>query len=74
MTTKRMVWWKIVVGAVLVLVSTRSLLYPGSRTLQPDNETQAGAMLFVDLVFLFLGVWLIYRGMKPKTMEPDFRP
>jgi antitoxin HicB len=47
-STKGYVWWKIIVGALLVYIETKQLFYPGMRALQPSNSTQAASMLFVE--------------------------
>jgi hypothetical protein len=62
--TKGLVWWKIIVGALLVYIEVKQLLWPGTRALQPSNGTQAASMLFVECALLLLGVWLIYSGMR----------
>jgi hypothetical protein len=61
--TKGPVWWKIVLGALLVYIETKQLLYPGTRSLQPSNHTQAASMLFVECALMLLGAWLIFSGI-----------
>jgi hypothetical protein len=66
MNKKSFVWWKIVLGAVLILVETKQLFNPGSRALQPSNATQATSMLTVECAVLLLGAWLIFSGLRAK--------
>ena len=66
MNAKGLVWWKIIIGAVLIYIESKELLSPGTRALQPDNPTQATSMLIVEWALLLLGVWLAFFGIKGK--------
>jgi hypothetical protein len=58
------VWWKIIIGFLLVSVEAKQLLSPGTRALQPSNGTQAVSMLFVECALMLLGLWLIFSGIR----------
>jgi hypothetical protein len=69
MNTKGFVWWKIIVGAILVYLESKQLINPGSRAFQPSNSTQAATMLVVECALLLLGAWLIYSGSKARSSK-----
>lgn len=60
MGPKGPVWWKIIVGAVLVYIEVKQIVYPGTRALRPSNPTQAASMLFVECALILLGAWLFF--------------
>ena len=64
MEAKGPVWWKLVLGFLLVSVETKQILFPGTRALQPSNGTQAASMLFVECSLMLLGLWLIFSGIR----------
>jgi len=64
MNIKGLVWWKIIIGFLLVFVEAKQLLFPGTRALQPSNGTQAASMLFVECALMPLGLWLIFAGIR----------
>jgi hypothetical protein len=64
--SQKFIWWKVVLGFVLIYVEIKQLLLPGARALQPDNATQAASMLFVECMLLLLGLWLVFSGLKGK--------
>ncbi len=56
------VWWKIIVGGVLVLVMANNLpLYLG-------GSTQANTGLALSALAIFGGLYLIYRGAYPPNI------
>jgi hypothetical protein len=58
MNEKRVIW-KIVVGAVLVLITA------GDLPLYMNGSTQANASLAISALVIFGGLYLIYRGLYP---------
>lgn len=53
------VWWKVVVGGILVLATAMNLpLYFG-------GSTQANTGLTLSILAIFGGLYLIYRGLFP---------
>ena len=56
-----MVIWKIVVGAILVVVSVANL------PLYMNGSTQANAGLAVSFLMIFGGFYLVYRGIYPNA-------
>ncbi len=59
------VWWKIIVGTLLVYINVKHLIFPGTRAFQPSNPTQATTMLIVAWALLLLGAWLVFSGVRP---------
>jgi hypothetical protein len=64
--SQKFIWWKVVLGFVLISVEIKQLLLPGTRALHPDNATQAASMLVVECMLLLLGLWLVFSGLKGK--------
>jgi hypothetical protein len=60
MNTNRVVW-KIVVGAVLVLIAGSNL------PLYINGSTQANAGLAMSMLAIGGGLYLVYRGLYPNT-------
>lgn len=61
MNGPKRVLWKIIVGAILVLVTANNLpMYFG-------GSTQANAGLAMSVLMTFGGLYLIYRGLYPTT-------
>jgi len=58
MNAQRVVW-KIVVGAVLVLISASNL------PLYMNGSTQANAGLAMSMLMILGGLYLAYRGLYP---------
>ena len=53
------VWWKIVVGAIIVLIQVANLpLYLG-------GGTQANTGLALSILLMIGGFYLVYRGFYP---------
>lgn len=68
------IWWRIVLGSLLIYLETKQLLFPGARALQPSNSTQATTMLVVEGTLLLVGLWLVISGIKAKDKKPPTPP
>ncbi len=64
MNTRNVVWWKVILGVLLVYIEAKQFISPGSRAFQPSNSTQAGAMIFVQCALLLVGLWLTISGIR----------
>ena len=54
-----MVIWKVIVGAILVVISAVNL------PLYMNGSTEANAGLAVSFLVIFGGLYLLYRGIYP---------
>lgn len=59
------VWWKVILGAVLVLNEINSRVNPAPNMLKADNAAQQFGMNVTEVVIALIGCWLIYSGTKP---------
>jgi len=66
MNTAGVVWWKIIIGALLVFIEAKFLLHPNTRTFQPATHAEGSVQLVVEYALLFLGVWLIFSGIRAR--------
>jgi len=63
--TEKPIWWRIVVGSLLVIIEVKNRIAPAPNLLKASNEGQQGAMYGVMVAVIVLGCWLIYSGAKP---------
>ena len=56
-----MVIWKVIVGAILVVISAVNL------PLYMNGSTEANAGLAVSFLVIFGGLYLLYRGIYPNV-------
>ena len=56
-----MVIWKVIVGAILVVISAINL------PLYMNGSTEANAGLAVSFLVIFGGLYLLYRGIYPNA-------
>jgi ABC-type glycerol-3-phosphate transport system permease component len=59
METRKISWWRLVLGFVLVYINGKLLLFPQTRALKPANSAQAAGMATVDVVLMAVGIWLL---------------
>ena len=59
------VWWKVIVGMLLILVEVKNHVFPSANLLKANNEGEQLGMYFVMVVLIGLGCWLVYSGIKP---------
>jgi len=64
------VWWKVIIGTLLVYTEAKHLFFPGTRALQPSNPSQAAGMLVAEYALVLLGAWLIFSGIRARR-GPD---
>lgn len=57
-------WWKIVLGAVLMYIGLKDLLFPQTRALQAANSAQEVGMFIVSGAIILLGAWLLISGVQ----------
>ncbi len=65
-------WLKIILGALLVYVSLKLVLFPQSRTLQAANLGEEIGMFIVDAAMTILGGWLLISGIRAGLRNPPF--
>ena len=61
----KLVWWKIILGILLIFIEVKNHLFPTADLLKADNQTQQAGMYFMMVVLVVLGCWLVYSGIKP---------
>lgn len=59
------VWWKVIVGALLILVEVKNHAFPSANLLKANNEGEQLGMYIAMAVLIGLGCWLVYSGIKP---------
>jgi hypothetical protein len=63
--TEKPIWWRIVVGSLLVIIEVKNHIAPAPNLLIASNVGQQAAMYGVMVAIIVLGCWLIYSGAKP---------
>jgi hypothetical protein len=65
----RPVWWKVIIGLIIAFNAINKMLH---RTAPPPNvnRDQFQGMQDMQIVILFLGLWLIWWGTKPLRKKP----
>ncbi len=64
------VWWKVIVGSIIILVEIDSHIHPAPNLLKADNATQQNAMNGAMIAIIIFGLWLIYSRVKPTWRKP----
>jgi len=59
------IWWRIVVGSLLVIAEIKNHVAPAPNLLKASNEAQQQGMYIASVAIILLGCWLIYSGVKP---------
>ena len=62
---ERPVWWKIIIGTVLILVEVKNHAFPSANLLKANNPAEQFGMYLGMAVIIGLGCWLVYSGIKP---------
>jgi hypothetical protein len=70
---KRISWWRLGLGAFLLLGQIKSLLFPGSipAGLEASNLTQQQAMDAGSIVIGLVALWLLYSGFMSAWPRPS---
>jgi hypothetical protein len=68
MPERKMVWWKIVVGALLAYAAVKALLFPGNipHALRYSNPDQEVGGKLAQLLIGGLGAMLLFSGLVGK--------
>lgn len=65
------VWWKVIVGALLILVEVKNHAFPSANLLKANNEGEQLGMYIAMVVLIGLGCWLVYSGIKPMWRKAE---
>jgi len=63
--SQKPVWWKVILGLVLIFVEIHSHFYPAPNLLKADNPAQQTGMNIAMVLIIAAGCWLVYSGAKP---------
>ena len=63
--TQKPVWWKVILGLVLIFVEINNRIHPSSNLLKADNVGQQVGMDVAMFAIIAVGCWLVYSGAKP---------
>ena len=63
--SQKPVWWKVILGLLLIYVQIHSHFYPAPNLLKADNPAQQTGMNIVMGLIIAVGCWLVYSGTKP---------
>jgi hypothetical protein len=58
------IWWRVIVGALLIVIQVQNQFFPAPNLLKASNPTQQQAMYATAAFLFFLGCWLLYTGAK----------
>jgi hypothetical protein len=59
------VWWKVILGLVIIYVAVDSYINPAPNMLRANNQSEEFGMFVGAIVTVTLGIWLVYSGAKP---------
>ncbi|MGD0858162.1 MAG: hypothetical protein ABR912_02475 [Terracidiphilus sp.] len=71
---KRIVWWKVGVGAFLVLMEIKDRLLPDPNmpdVLKASNADQQLGMDIATGIICFVGLWLVFTGVRSAWTGPS---
>lgn len=63
--TQKPVWWKVILGLLLILVEINSRIHPAPNLLKASNPGEQVGMNATMLAIIAVGCWLVYSGVKP---------
>ena len=64
------VWWKVIVGLLLIFIEIKNHIAPATNLLKADNEGEQIGMNVAMVALIILGCWLVYSGIKPMWRKP----
>jgi len=62
---QKLVWWKVILGAVLIYVEINNRVHPAPNLLKAANSGEQIVMNITGVAIVAVGCWLIYSGIKP---------
>ena len=66
------VFWKILVGMVMVLINLQNMIAPSPNLLKAETAAEQTVMHVAYFGMIGLGCWLLYSGLKaPLEQEPN---
>jgi uncharacterized membrane protein YecN with MAPEG domain len=63
--TQKPVWWKVMVGLLLIFVEIDSRIHPAPNLLKADNPGEQIGMDATMVAIVAVGCWLVYSGARP---------
>jgi hypothetical protein len=63
--SQKPVWWKIILGLVVVYIEIHNWVSPAPNLLKASNPAQQVGMDIAMVAIIAVGCWLIYSGAKP---------
>ena len=62
---RRPIWWRVILGLVLVFGEVHGHVIPARNLLKASNDAQQFGMNIAAVVIILVGCWLVYSGGKP---------
>lgn len=69
--SERPTWWRVSVGALVLVVEVYNLVSSAPNLLKGDNVSERQGMFIAAVIIIFLGCWLVLTGLKPLWNKPD---
>jgi hypothetical protein len=63
--SQKPVWWKVILGLVLILVEINNHTHPAPNLLKANNLGEQAGMNVAMVAIIAVGCWLVYSGAKP---------
>jgi hypothetical protein len=63
--SQKPVWWKILMGLWLIYINISNYINPGPNLAKAANQIEQNGMNAAPLIFISIGCWLVYLGMRP---------
>jgi drug/metabolite transporter (DMT)-like permease len=67
--TSKVVWWRVVLGVMLIAMQALSHVAPSPDRFLPANAAQASGAVIANVFVIVLGLWLIASGIRPKARQ-----
>jgi len=62
---QRPVWWRIIVGALLIFVEVKNNIHPAANLLKASTPGEQLVMNFAMATLIAIGCWLVFTGIAP---------